>query len=113
MSTAHSRPVAETSGYQAVTAADLGLGESRCLPEAGLIVARGQDGQYYAVQRQCSHAALDLDGGRVRGASIVCPHHGARFDLKSGRVLGPPAFAPIAAFPTRVRDEMVEVWVYQ
>lgn len=112
MSTASFRPVAEESGYRPVTPADLGLGESRCLPGEGLIVARGQDGQYYAVQRQCSHAALDLDGGRVRGASIVCPHHGARFDLKSGRVLGPPAYAPIAAFPTRVRDDMVEVWVY-
>jgi 3-phenylpropionate/trans-cinnamate dioxygenase ferredoxin subunit len=74
-----------------------------------MIVARGQDGQYYAVQRMCSHAALPLDGGRVRGASIVCPHHGARFDLPSGRVLGPPAYAPITAFPTRERDGQVEV----
>lgn len=102
-------------GYTPVTTADLNLGETRCLEVdgQGVIVARGQDGQYYAVQRQCSHAALDLDGGRVRGASIVCPHHGARFDLKSGRVLGPPAWAPIAAYPTRVRDGMVEVWVYR
>lgn len=112
MSTASVRRVAEAEGYRPVTPADLGLGQSRCLPDVGVIVARGQDGQYYAVQRQCSHAALDLDGGRVRGASIVCPHHGARFDLKSGRVLGPPAYAPIAAFPTRVRDDMVEVWIY-
>ncbi len=101
-----------TDGYAPVTPADLAPGESRCLAERGLIVARGQDGQYHAVQRQCSHAALDMDGGRVRGASIVCPHHGARFDLKSGRVLGPPAYAPIAAYPTRERDGMVEVWVY-
>lgn len=77
-----------------------------------MIVARAQDGQYHAVSRTCSHAAQPLDGGRVRGSSIVCPHHGARFDLKSGRVLGPPASAPIAAFPTRERDGMVEVWVY-
>src|SRR5689334_5528195 len=93
-------------GYKPATSADLGLGETRCLTldGHGVVVARGQDGQYYAVQRQCSHAAMDLDGGRVRGASIVCPHHGARFDLKSGRVLGPPAWAPIAAYPTRVRD---------
>lgn len=108
MSTASARPVAD--GYTALTAADLSPGESRCV--GGVLIARGQDGQYYAVQRQCSHAAQDLDGGRVRGASIVCPHHGARFDLKSGRVLGPPAWSPIAAYPTRVKDGMVEVWVY-
>jgi 3-phenylpropionate/trans-cinnamate dioxygenase ferredoxin subunit len=105
---------APEGGYQAVTPADLPLGGTRCLEVdgVGLIVARGQDGRYYAVQRQCSHAALPLDGGRVRGASIVCPHHGARFDLKSGRVLGPPAYAAIAAYPVRERDNMVEVWVY-
>ena len=108
MSTASARSVAD--GYAPVTAADLSPGQTRCLER--MMVARGQDGQYYAVQRQCSHAAMDLDGGRVRGASIVCPHHGARFDLKSGRVLGPPAWAPIAAFPTRVKDGMVEVWDY-
>ena len=105
---------AET-GYRPATPADLALGASRCVDVdgTGIIVARGQDGEYYAVQRMCSHAALPLDGGRVRGASIVCPHHGARFDLKSGRVLGPPAFAAIAAYPVRVTDGQVEVWVYQ
>lgn len=94
--------------------ANLSAGSSRCVEVGGVgvIVARGQDGQYYAVQRMCSHAMLPLDDGRVRGASIVCPHHGARFDLKSGRVLGPPAFAAIAAYPVRERDGQIEVWVY-
>ena len=101
-------------GYQAVTAADLSPGGTRCLDVdgTGVIVARGQDGVYYAVQRACSHMTLPMDGGRVRNASIVCPHHGARFDLKTGSVLGPPAWSPIAAFPTRERDGQVEVWVY-
>jgi 3-phenylpropionate/trans-cinnamate dioxygenase ferredoxin subunit len=101
-------------GYRPVTSADLALGGTRCVDVdgVGVIVARGQDGQYYAVERMCSHAALPLDGGRVRGASIVCPHHGARFELKSGRVLGPPAYAAIAAFPTRERGGQVEVWIY-
>lgn len=110
MSTASAPSAAD--GYRPLTPADLAPGEARCLAAAGVIVARGQDGQYYAVERRCSHAALDLDGGRVRGASLVCPHHGARFDLRTGRVLGPPAHAPIAAYPTRVRDDMVEVWIY-
>lgn len=78
-----------------------------------MLVARAQDGQYYAVQRLCSHAAMPLDGGRVRGTSIVCPHHGARFDLQSGRALGPPASAAIAAWPARERDGQVEVLIAQ
>ena len=103
-------------GYLAVTAADLPLGSTRCVEvegsSGGVIVARGQDGTYYAVARTCSHAMLPLSEGRIRGTSIVCPHHGARFDLRSGRVLGPPAYAPIAAYPTRERDGQVEVWFY-
>lgn len=101
-------------GYKPVTSADLPIGGMRCVHVAnrGIIVARGQDGNYYSVDRHCSHAALPLEGGRVRGASIVCPHHGARFDLKTGRVLGPPAYAAIPAFPTRERDGQVEVWMY-
>ncbi|QMW21922.1 Rieske (2Fe-2S) protein [Sandaracinobacteroides saxicola] len=99
--------------YVAAGAADLPPGSSACRTVAGraLIVARAQDGTYHAVANRCSHAALPLDGGRVRGSSIVCPHHGARFDLKSGRVLGPPAHEGIVAYPTRERDGVVEVWL--
>lgn len=99
--------------YRPVTPADLAPGTVRCIDVegAGILVARGQDGIYYAVQRACSHAALPLEGGRVRGASIVCPHHGARFDLKSGRVLGPPAHTGIVAYLTRECDGMVEIWL--
>jgi 3-phenylpropionate/trans-cinnamate dioxygenase ferredoxin component len=106
--------LASDTEYQPVMPADLPIGGTRCLEvdDTPIIVARGQDGIYYAVHRLCSHASLSFEGGRVRGASIVCPHHGARFDLKSGRVLGPPAYTGIAAFPTRERDGKIEVWIY-
>jgi 3-phenylpropionate/trans-cinnamate dioxygenase ferredoxin component len=101
-----------SDSYRSAGPADLKPGEAQCRAVAGqtVLVARGQDGIYYAVAAMCSHAALPLTGGRVRGASIVCPHHGARFDLKSGRVLGPPAHVGIAAYPTRERDGQVEIW---
>lgn len=104
---------AETNGYQSAGPADLAPGKTACRTVAGVrvIVARAQDGAYFVVGAMCSHAMLPLDEGRVRGGSIVCPHHGARFDLKSGRVLGPPASAPIAAWPTRVEGDEVRVWL--
>jgi 3-phenylpropionate/trans-cinnamate dioxygenase ferredoxin component len=100
------------AGFQPAGAADLALGGSEVRSVAGrdVIVARGQDGIYYAVAARCSHAALPLAGGRVRGASIVCPHHGARFCLKTGRVLGPPAHEGITAYPTRQDGDEVLVW---
>jgi nitrite reductase/ring-hydroxylating ferredoxin subunit len=100
------------AGFCAAGPANLSLGVAELRQVAGrdVIVARGQDGVYYAVAAQCSHAALPLDGGRVRGSSIVCPHHGARFCLKTGRVLGPPAHEGITAYPTRQEGDEVMVW---
>ncbi len=88
-----------------------GTAELRSVAGRAILLARAGDGQYHAVQPECSHACLALAGGRVRGSSIVCPHHGARFCLRTGRVLGPPAIAPIAAFPTRLSGDRVEVWL--
>lgn len=98
-------------GWRRAGAADLLPGRAACRDAAGVAVllARAQDGRWFAVAPMCSHAAMSLAEGRVRGASIVCPHHGARFDLATGRALGPPATVPIAAWLTRVEDGEVFV----
>ena len=100
------------AGFRAAGPANLAMGtaERRQVEGRDVIVARGQDGAYYAVAALCSHAALPLEGGRVRGSRIVCPHHGARFCLKTGRVLGPPAHEGITAYPTRVEGDEVMLW---
>jgi len=100
------------AGFQPAGPANLAIGTSEVRTVGGreMIVARGQDGQYHAVSSQCSHAALSLAEGRVRGSSIVCPHHGARFCLKTGKVLGPPAHEGIIAYPTRVEGDEVMIW---
>jgi 3-phenylpropionate/trans-cinnamate dioxygenase ferredoxin subunit len=109
-----SEPILTTTeaGFQPAGPANLAPGTSERRQVAGreVIVARGQDGIYYAVAALCSHAQLPLAGGRVRGTSIVCPHHGARFCLKAGRVLGPPAHEGITAYPTRQEDDEVQIW---
>lgn len=75
----------------------------------GILIARGADGVYYALDRVCSHNALDMDGGRVRGASLICPHHGGRFALATGHATGPPALDPIASYELRERHGWIEV----
>ncbi len=100
------------AGFVPAGPADLqpGTAELRTVSGRELLVARAQDGQYHAVAALCSHASLSLAGGRVRGSSIVCPHHGARFCLKTGRVLGPPAHAGITAYPTKTENGKVMIW---
>lgn len=92
-------------------AADLGPAalECRMVGATRLLIVRDAAGAWFAVSPDCSHAALPLAGGRVRGSSILCPHHGARFDLRSGRALGPPAWTGIASWPVRERGGRIEV----
>lgn len=67
------------------------------------------EADYYATAAICTHAEADLTKGRLEGVRVVCPLHGARFDVRSGRVLSPPASRPLRTFATRVADGQVEV----
>lgn len=67
------------------------------------------EGQYYAIEDVCTHDGGQLTGGTVEGAQVVCPRHGARFCVKNGAALTPPAYEPTAAFPVRVHDGEVQV----
>ncbi len=64
---------------------------------------------FYATAAICTHAEADLTEGRLEGTRVVCPLHGARFDVISGRVLSPPASRPLRTFATRVAGGRVEV----
>ncbi len=65
------------------------------------------DGELYAIEDVCSHDGGELTGGDIVGHAIECPRHGARFDLRTGAVLAPPAYEPIAKFPVRIDDDQV------
>jgi 3-phenylpropionate/trans-cinnamate dioxygenase ferredoxin component len=65
----------------------------------------------YAVSNICSHAQEKLECGRMSRGWIVCPVHGARFDLATGRAMNPPTKEPIAAYQIRAVDGWIEVLV--
>ena len=67
------------------------------------------DGEFYAVDNVCTHDEGPLDEGAIVGCEIECPRHGARFDVRDGRVTSPPAFLPIDVFPVRVVGDAVEI----
>lgn len=63
----------------------------------------------HALAANCPHQALTLDGGRVRGSSIICPHHGARFSLEDGRSMSPLTNNPLTLFPVTIAGEEMDV----
>jgi 3-phenylpropionate/trans-cinnamate dioxygenase ferredoxin component len=67
------------------------------------------DGQYYAIEDVCTHDGGELASGELEGDEIICPRHGARFNIKTGEVTAPPAYEPVATFPVRVHNGVVQV----
>ncbi len=74
-----------------------------------LIAVFKLDGAYYAIEDVCTHDGGILTGGTLDGEQIVCPRHGARFSIRTGKVLGPPAYEDLTTFPVRVAAGMVQV----
>jgi len=92
------------------TQADFATGDWRSLDVDGTsVVVFNLDGQYYAIEDVCTHDGGILTGGAVEGEQIVCPRHGARFSIKTGAVLAPPAYENIATFPVRIENGWVQV----
>lgn len=72
-----------------------------------VLIARTDDG-LHAVNDRCTHAASHLSSGRIRRGAVMCPLHGARFDLASGKCLG-AAYRDLRKFPLRIEAGMIEV----
>ena len=69
------------------------------------------DGKLYAIEDRCSHDDGPLAEGELdtEARVAVCPRHGARIDIRSGRALTLPAVLPVATYPVRVDDGRVVV----
>ncbi len=66
-----------------------------------IVLCRTKDG-IFALDNICSHAYARLSEGRLRGTRLICPLHGAAFDIRSGAVLGAPATRPLSSHPVRI-----------
>ncbi|QKT04440.1 non-heme iron oxygenase ferredoxin subunit [Ectothiorhodospiraceae bacterium 2226] len=89
---------------------DLPPGEHKVVDvDDALIAVFNIDGTFYAIEDVCTHDGGTLTGGPVEGCEIVCPRHGARFNIKTGAVTAPPAYEGLYTFPVRVHEGMVQV----
>jgi len=67
---------------------------------------------FFATGDVCSHDGGDIGQGEIEGFEIICPRHGARFDIRTGKVLALPAVKDIPAYPVRISvDGLIEVGV--
>lgn len=62
------------------------------------------DGAYFAISAWCSHQKTSMVHGELDGHDLMCPLHGARFDVRTGKNLSLPAVKPVASYPAKVED---------
>lgn len=75
------------------------------------IVVFNIGGKLYAIGDVCSHDNGPLGEGEIDGFEVICPRHGARFDVRTGEVRSLPAIVDIPAYPVRVVDGEIEIGV--
>lgn len=56
----------------------------------------------FALADRCPHAGWPLRDGRIRGDSLICPLHGARFALADGAPLAGPTQGKVATYRLRI-----------
>ena len=69
------------------------------------------EGSFHAIDDTCTHRGGPLSEGSLDGKEVTCPLHGARFDVTTGGVLGPPAPQGVARYSVRVASTDSEVEV--
>ncbi len=66
-------------------------------------------GEIYATDNVCTHAFAVLTDGWLDGIEIECPLHAGRFDVSTGKGLGPPIPCDLRTYKVRVVGDEVQV----
>jgi 3-phenylpropionate/trans-cinnamate dioxygenase ferredoxin component len=91
------------SEYRVAKTSDIPPGQTKAfhVDEIDVLVCN-VDGSFYAIEDICTHDGGRLDQGEVEGSIVVCPRHGATFDVRTGEALTLPAVMPVMTFAVRV-----------
>jgi 3-phenylpropionate/trans-cinnamate dioxygenase ferredoxin subunit len=84
---------------------DIPPGAKKIVEAGGVeIVVVNLDGAFYALEDVCTHDGGPLGEGRLDGCQLICPRHGARFDVRSGAARTMPAVEAAPTYTVRVQD---------
>lgn len=92
------------------TIEEIAPGKSKLIEIAGKEIALFNiDGAFHAIDNSCTHVGGPLCEGELDGCEVICPWHGAAFDVTSGQAVGPPAFEPVKRYNLRVNGAEIEI----
>ncbi|MGH7863586.1 MAG: bifunctional 3-phenylpropionate/cinnamic acid dioxygenase ferredoxin subunit [Candidatus Binataceae bacterium] len=88
---------------------DLKSGEALKFAASRPIAVFRIDDKFYATDDTCTHAEGSLSEGYLDGDVVECAFHGAKFCIRTGKVLSLPASQPIKSYPVRLEADAVLV----
>lgn len=80
-----------------------------------MIAVYNIEGEFYALEDLCTHDGSAIlgsglePGELIDGSELTCPYHGAKFCIRTGAALAPPAYEPVTQFPVRIENGVVQV----
>lgn len=66
-------------------------------------------GECYALDNLCPHRNGPLSEGEMADGVVICPLHGARFDIKTGKGLPGPHRCDVKAYTVKVEGTEVKI----
>ncbi len=98
--------------YAVAKLSELPEGERLFLEISGEpVVMLNIGGRIYAVGDVCTHDGGPVGEGEIDRCEIICPRHGARFDLRTGEATRLPAVVGIPTYPVQINGEDIEIGV--
>lgn len=90
--------------------AEIPRGKTLCITEGDveILLCHSAEG-VFAVANLCTHAAARMSEGKLKGCRILCPLHGAAFDIRDGAVLSKPAREALRSYPVKVEGDDVYI----
>lgn len=88
---------------------DLDEDEGFVLPTTPPVSIFTSNEEFFCIDDICTHETASLADGWVDNCTVECPLHTAKFDLRTGNPLTPPACLPLKVHPTRIEDGKVQV----
>ena len=96
--------------HKVATTGDFPPGSARAIEVAGRSVALfNVEGTIHAIDNDCTHDGGPLSEGVVSDGCVVCPWHGAEFDLGTGKALTPPAVEDVRSYSVVVSGEDIAI----
>jgi nitrite reductase/ring-hydroxylating ferredoxin subunit len=68
------------------------------------VLVANLSGKIYAIGDECTHRACSLSEGTIENSVVICPCHEGRFDLTTGKVIGPPPKRDEPSYEVQLQD---------